>query len=67
MGDADGRAEAMEGLRKLNAKHPGLRISMDTIDRSMAAHMKQTQKMYHGIALSTGMRAELLRDAAELE
>ena len=67
MGDADGRAEAMQGLRELNAKHPGLRISMDTIDRSMAAHMKQTQKMYHGIALSTGMRAELLRDAAELE
>jgi hypothetical protein len=67
MGDTDEANEAMKKLQELGKKHPGLRITGETIRDSMRQHARQSATMYHGISLSRGMRAELLADAAEYD
>jgi hypothetical protein len=67
MGDTDEVNEAMKKLQELGKKHPGLRITGETIRDSMRQHARQSATMYHGISLSRGMRSELLADAAEYD
>ena len=57
----------MKKIMEFNARHPGKAITADTIFRSMRQHMKTTATMYHGITISKGMRAEVLRDLQDFE
>jgi hypothetical protein len=66
-GDTPKAQEALTDLMALQKKHPGLKISADTILNSMQQHAKTSATMYHGIALSKGMRNELLQNAREFD
>jgi hypothetical protein len=66
MGDSDGANEAMRKLIEMGTKRPGL-VTPETIQRSMAQHMRTTSTMYHGITMNKLMRNELLQDAAEYD
>lgn len=65
-GDGDGARDTLKDLLELGRKHPGL-VTPETIQRSMAQHMRTSATMYHGITLNKLMRAELLRNAAEFD
>jgi hypothetical protein len=66
-GDTPKAQEALQDLMALQKKHPGLKISADTILNSMRQHATTSATMYHGIALSKGMRNELLQNAREFD
>jgi len=66
-GDTPKAQDAMQELMALQKKHPGLKISADTIINSMKQHATTSATMYHGIALSKGMRNELLQNAREFD
>jgi hypothetical protein len=69
MRQGDG-AEAVDVTKKMlefNKKHPGAAITPETIQNSMAQHMRTTASMYHGITLNKALRPELLRNAAEYD
>lgn len=65
-GDGDSAREHLTDLLELGRKHPGL-VTANTIQKSMAQHMRTSATMYHGITLNKLMRAELLRNAAEFD
>ena len=65
-GDGDGARETLKDLMELGRKHRGL-VTPETIQRSMAQHMRTSATMYHGITLNQLMRNELLRNAAEFD
>jgi hypothetical protein len=67
VGDSEGMAEAVEGMLKFSKRHPSAAITVETIQNSMAQHMKTTQEMYHGVTLNKKLRGELLQDAAEFD
>ena len=67
VGDTDGMADAMEDMMKFNRAHPGYAITSETVQNSMAQHMRTTQSMYHGVTFSKGMRNELLQNASEFD
>jgi hypothetical protein len=50
-----------------NRKHPGAAITADGLRRSLAANIRTSAMMEHGITLSKGMRAELLKNAEEFD
>jgi hypothetical protein len=63
-------SEAREVRRKINEfnrKFPSLRITPDTIKRSMAQHMRTTKKMYSGVTLDPRMFNDLKQSAAEYD
>ena len=63
-------SEAREIRRKMNEfnrKFPTLRITPDTIKRSMAQHMRTTKKMYSGVTLDPRMFNDLKQSAAEYD
>jgi len=63
-------SEAREIRRKMNEfnrKFPTLRITPDTIKRSMAQHMRTTKKMYSGVNLDPRMFNDLKQSAAEYD
>jgi hypothetical protein len=63
-------SEAREVRRKMNEfnrKFPSLRITPDTIKRSMAQHMRTTKKMYSGVTLDPKMFNDLKQSAAEYD
>jgi hypothetical protein len=66
-GDSSEASDVLSDMLKFSQRHPGVAITGDTIQNSMAQHMKTTQEMYHGITLSKGMRNELLQMASEYE
>jgi len=63
LGDTDKQAEIKEALRDLFRKHPGLGSLQDTMNKSMEAHKKTSQKMValHGITVSEKLRRELMQ------
>jgi hypothetical protein len=67
MGDMQEAAELAKEMLKFNRKHPGAAITPQTIQRSMAQHMKTTNEMYHGITISKALRPQLMMDAAEYD
>ncbi|NBS40146.1 MAG: hypothetical protein EBS73_12905, partial [Betaproteobacteria bacterium] len=69
MGDTEGREEAKEALQGLRQKYPKLFPEgvEQSIQRSMAQHMRTTKEMYHGVTLSKAMRDELIDLASEYE
>ena len=66
-GDADGMGDAMDAMFKFNKSHPTAAITAETIQNSMAQHMKTSQEMYHGVTLNKKLRPELLQNAAEYD
>ena len=56
-----------EQMQEFSQKHPGARITGETIKNSMAQHRKTSATMYHGITLSKNMRNELLQNVSEYE
>jgi hypothetical protein len=67
VGDSEGMADAIEDMLKYSNRHPTYAITAETIQNSMAQHMKTTQEMYHGVTLNKRLRPELLADAAEFD
>jgi hypothetical protein len=67
MGDSDGMADALDAMLEFNRSHPTAAITAETIQNSMAQHMKTSQEMYHGITLNKALRPELLQNAAEFD
>jgi hypothetical protein len=66
-GDSDGMSDALDDMFKFNKAHPGAAITAETIQNSMAQHMKTSQEMYHGVTLNKKLRSELLQNAAEYD
>ena len=60
MGDADGIRETAEEIREFNKRHrnkgPKVRISTESLIRSMRMHAKTSSEMYNGITLSPNIR-----------
>jgi hypothetical protein len=67
VGDSEGVADALDAMFKFNKAHPGAAITAETIQNSMAQHMKTSQEMYHGVTLNKQLRSELLQNAAEFD
>jgi hypothetical protein len=66
-GDADGMGDALDSMLKFNKLHPTAAITAETVQNSMAQHMKTSQEMYHGVTLNKKLRPELLQNAAEYD
>jgi hypothetical protein len=66
-GDGQERAEVLKKMLDFNKKHPTAAITPDTIDNSMAQHMRTTSEMYHGITLNKSLRPELMRNIREYD
>ena len=66
-GDGQERASVLQKMLEFNKKHPTAAITPDTIDNSMAQHMKTTSEMYHGITLNKSLRPELMRNIREYD
>jgi len=66
-GDGQERASVMQKMLEFNKKHPTYPISPDTIDNSMAQHMRTTSQMYHGITINKSLRPELMRNIREYD
>jgi len=66
-GDSQEAADTIGEMNKLSSKHPGARITAETIRNSMAQHRKTSAEMYAGITLNKSMRAELLASAREFD
>ena len=67
VGDSEGMADAIDGMLKFSNRHPTHGITAETIQRSMAQHMKTSQEMYHGVTLNKKLRGELLQHASEFD
>ena len=59
--------EIRRNMNEFNRKFPSLRITPDTIKRSMAQHMRTTKKLYSGVTLDPRMFNDLKRSAAEYD
>ena len=66
-GDEDGAAQVVAKMEEFNQRHPGARITGETVRNSMAQHIRTSREMVSGITLSKNMRAELLRNRAEFD
>ena len=62
-----GDAEVLKKMLDFNKKHPTAAITPDTIDNSMAQHMKTSAEMYHGITINKSLRPELMRNIREYD
>ena len=59
--------EIRKKMNEFNRKFPSLKITPDTIKRSMAQHMRTTKKMYSGVTLDPRMFNDLKRSASEYD
>jgi len=66
-GDADGAAKVAAKMQEFNQKHPTNAITGETIQHSLAQHMKTSQEMVHGVLYSKKMRPEIMRELARFE
>ena len=72
VGDYGKRNKTMREIREFNRKHGRknrgkVRITPETIDKSMAQHLRQSGKMFNGVALSPLMQDHLLTYAREYD
>jgi len=67
MGDTDTQEAALEDLRELYQKHPGLGSLSEYLTSSMNAHMRTTAKMEKGIVVSDKLRGEIRQYAADFD
>tara|TARA_Y100000114_G_scaffold28035_1_gene23654 strand:- start:6262 stop:7374 length:1113 start_codon:yes stop_codon:yes gene_type:complete len=57
----------MRDIAEFNKKFPSLRITPETIKKSMAQHMRTTKKIYSGVTLDPRMFNDLKQSAAEYD
>lgn len=67
MGDTEDANEYKEELFELNKKHPDLKISEDTFQRSERAFKAATKRTVNGVQFSQKLYDEMMRNAAEYE
>jgi hypothetical protein len=67
MGDIEDAKEYKEDLFELNKKHPDLKISEDTFQRSERAFKAATKRTVNGVQFSQKLYDEMMRNAAEYE
>jgi hypothetical protein len=67
MGDTEDANEYKEDLFELNKKHPDLKISEDTFERSERAFKAATKRTVNGVQFSQKLYDEMMRNAAEYE
>ena len=67
MGDIEDANEYKEKLFELNKKHPDLKISEDTFQRSERAFKAATKRTVNGVQFSQKLYDEMMRNAAEYE
>jgi len=67
MGDTEDANEYKEKLFELNKKHPDLKISQDTFERSERAFKAATKRTVNGVQFSQKLYDEMMRNAAEYE
>ena len=67
MGDTEAANEYKDELFELNKKHPDLKISEDTFQRSERAFKAATQRTVNGVQFSQKLYDEMMRNAAEYE
>jgi hypothetical protein len=67
MGDTEDANEYKEKLFELNKKHPDLKISEDTFQRSERAFKAATKRTVNGVQFSQKLYDEMMRNAAEYE
>jgi len=66
-GDTDEAQQVVKKMADFNNRHPGARITPDTIRSSLAQHIKTSKEMTSGILISKNMRAELMQHRAAFE
>jgi hypothetical protein len=66
-GDSQEAADVIKKMNELSSKHPGARITAETIRNSMAQHRKTSAEMYAGVTLNKSLRPELLANANEFD
>ena len=66
-GDADMMVEAREEINEFNSKHPGSRISSDTLQKSAKARKAAEQNSINGVTYNKKMLPELRAYLEELE
>jgi len=54
-------------MREFDRKFPSLRITPETIKKSMAQHMRTTKKMHYGVTLNSRMFNDLKQSASEYD
>ena len=66
-GDADMLAETKEEINEFNSKHPGNRITSDTLEKSAKARKAAEQNSINGVSFNKKMLPELRMLMEELE
>jgi len=67
VGDSEGVSDIVTKMLDFSKRHPTFPITVETIQKSMAQHMRTTMEMYHGVTFNKKLRPELLQDAAEFD
>jgi hypothetical protein len=66
-GDVGRMRSTIQALGEFNRRNPQAAITPDTIERSMRAHLRTSQRMHHGVTFSPKNDAFLRRNAAEYD
>lgn len=66
-GDTSKARSIREDMNEFNRKFPSVRITPDTIKRSMAQHMKTSRKMHYGVTIDPRMMRDMRQSAAEYD
>ena len=66
-GDTSKARGIREDMNEFNRKFPSVRITPDTIKRSMAQHMKTSRKMHYGVTIDPRMMRDMRQSAAEYD
>jgi hypothetical protein len=66
-GDTSRARSIREDMNEFNRTYPSVRITPDTIKRSMAQHMKTSKKMHYGVTINPRMMSDMRQSAAEYD
>jgi hypothetical protein len=66
-GDTSKARSIREDMNEFNRKFPSVRITPDTIKRSMAQHMKTSRRMHYGVTIDPRMMRDMRQSAAEYD
>ncbi len=66
-GDTSRARSIREDMNEFNRTYPSVRITPDTIKRSMAQHMKTSKKMHYGVTINPRMMSDMRQSASEYD
>lgn len=66
-GDIKAMRQVQQKMSEFNRKNPLIAITPETMRRSMAQHLRTTQRMYNGVLFSPKLQNALMQDAAEYD